>query len=166
MAVDAVMSTLHAANSFFETSRPWELKLKTVCEPVKRVILTQSPTDENALRLETIMAMTMDTLRLCGIVLQPILPGISTQLLDKLSVPWNERLWHNLDDHFGRIVRGECEPPIEASLSRADAVLFRRIYPKEDEDDRVGAAMSAAKKKKATKKNQQKADNQSKEMAQ
>ncbi|XP_058977896.1 methionine--tRNA ligase, mitochondrial [Musca domestica] len=155
MAVDNVMSALHAANSFFETSRPWELKLKTVTEPAKRSLL-YPPTDENALRLETIVAMTMDTLRLSGIVLQPILPGIAGRILDKLSVPWNQRLWNNLDDHFGRIVRNECEPPIEASLSRADAVLFRRIYPQDEDVDRKDTVAPKKKSKKAEKKDSKK----------
>ncbi|XP_013097578.2 methionine--tRNA ligase, mitochondrial [Stomoxys calcitrans] len=151
LVVDAVMSTLHAANSFFETSRPWELKLKTVTEPAKPSIVHRAA-DENALKLETIMAMTMDTLRLCGIALQPILPAMSTRLLDKLSVPWSQRLWHNLDDHFGRIVGGQCEPPMEASLSRIDAVLFRRIYPKDDDEDQGAAALAKALKNKKGKK--------------
>uniref|UniRef100_A0A1I8MXC6 Methionine--tRNA ligase, mitochondrial n=1 Tax=Musca domestica TaxID=7370 RepID=A0A1I8MXC6_MUSDO len=155
MAVDNVMSALHAANSFFETSRPWELKLKTVTEPAKRSLL-YPPTDENALRLETIVAMTMDTLRLSGIVLQPILPGIAGRMLDKLSVPWNQRLWNNLDDHFGRILRNECEPPIEASLSRADAVLFRRIYPQDEDVDRKDTVAPKKKSKKAEKKDSKK----------
>ena len=134
MAVDCVMSALHAANSFFETSRPWELKLKTITENTKRIMIPMPQCDSNALRLETIVAMTMDTLRLCGIILQPLLPQMSTRLLDKLGVPWNQRLWANLKDHFGLVAKGIREPPIEGCLSRADAVLFKRINPPEDDD--------------------------------
>lgn len=129
------MSTLHAANSFFETSRPWELKLKTITENTKKIKIPMPQCDENDLRLETIMAMTMDTLRLCGIVLQPMLPQMSSRLLDKLGVPWNQRLWKNLKDHFGLVANNVCEPPMEACISRADAVLFKRISPPEDDDD-------------------------------
>lgn len=142
------MSTLHAANSFFEFSRPWELKLSTITNPPKRHVPLPN-CDQNALRLETIIAMTMDTLRLCGIVLQPLLPQLSSKLLDKLSVPWNQRMWRNLKDHFGLIIDDNCEPPMEASLSRADAVLFPRICPKEDDDDRKPAKAQKKKSKKS-----------------
>lgn len=143
------MSTLHAANSFFETSRPWELKLKTLTE--ERITIPMPKCDENALRLETIISMTMDTLRVCGIVLQPLLPLMSSRLLDKLGVPWNKRLWRNLNDHFGLIVNG-MEPPMEASLSRADALLFKRISPPDDDDDQQKTKKDQAKKSKQNKK--------------
>ncbi|XP_037824487.1 methionine--tRNA ligase, mitochondrial-like, partial [Lucilia sericata] len=146
MVADCVMSTLHAANSFFETSRPWELKLKTITEDSKRIKIPLPQCDENALRLETIMAMTMDTLRLCGIVLQPLLPQLSTRLLDKLGVPWNQRLWKNLKDHFGLVANDVIEPPIEGCLSRADAVLFKRINPPEDDDDQQQQLAKQSKK--------------------
>ncbi|XP_046805649.1 methionine--tRNA ligase, mitochondrial [Lucilia cuprina] len=146
MVADCVMSTLHAANSFFETSRPWELKLKTITDDAKRIKIPLPQCDENALRLETIMAMTMDTLRLCGIVLQPLLPQLSTRLLDKLGVPWNQRLWKNLKDHFGLVANNVIEPPIEGCLSRADAVLFKRINPPEDDDDQSQQLAKQSKK--------------------
>ncbi|TMW46099.1 hypothetical protein DOY81_008821, partial [Sarcophaga bullata] len=130
MAVDCVMSALHAANSFFETSRPWELKLKTITENTKRIMIPMPQCDSNALRLETIVAMTMDTLR----------------------VPWNQRLWANLKDHFVLVANGVREPPIEGCLSRADAVLFKRINPPDDDDyPQTKQQKQQAKKAKKTK---------------
>lgn len=151
------MSTLHAANSFFETSRPWELKLKTLTE--ERITIPLPKCDENALRLETIMSMTMDTLRLCAIVLQPLLPQISKRMLDKLCVPLNQRLWRNLKDHFGLIANDAIEPPMESSLSRADAVLFKRISPPDDDDQQQQQQQQSQQAKKGKKSKTKKTTN-------
>ena len=35
----------------------------------------------------------MESLRVCGILLQPIVPKLSSQLLDKLAVRSNDRMW-------------------------------------------------------------------------
>ncbi|KAG5671711.1 hypothetical protein PVAND_001891 [Polypedilum vanderplanki] len=59
--VDTIMSTLHAANGFFETTKPWLLK--------------NSVDKSQQKRLETIIAITFECLRICGIALQPIVPS-------------------------------------------------------------------------------------------
>ncbi|XP_037876497.1 methionine--tRNA ligase, mitochondrial [Bombyx mori] len=75
---DAVMHCLHQANLFFETERPWELKNKAECQS----------------ELDAVLHITMETLRLCGIVLQPLVPGLAGRLLDRLAVA--ERGWRDL----------------------------------------------------------------------
>uniref|UniRef100_A0A1A9W7E1 Methionine--tRNA ligase, mitochondrial n=1 Tax=Glossina brevipalpis TaxID=37001 RepID=A0A1A9W7E1_9MUSC len=134
MAADVIMSTLHVANRFLEFSRPWELKLKiTDVDIDKRVCLPMPQCDENCLKLETILAMTMDTLRVCGIALQPLVPILSTRLLDKLSVPYDQRKWANLNHHFVQVAEGAQEPPLEACLNRTNLILFKRIISKEND---------------------------------
>ncbi|KAI8043966.1 hypothetical protein M5D96_000114 [Drosophila gunungcola] len=105
------MAALHAANNFFESSRPWTLKAGTA--------------ESNQPRLETIIAMTMDALRLCGIVLQPIIPQLATRLLDKLRVPTAERGWNYLAKSFASSpahLGGSCQLDGQTS-----ALLFQRI---------------------------------------
>lgn len=142
---DAVMATLHQANSFFEFSRPWELKLKQKSNGNKwskeeyrpqTAPIVRSQCDENLIRLETIIAMTMDTLRVCGIALQPLLPQLAGRLLDKLNVPVKERQWPNASQHFVEIFKGNREPGLEVDLRNTNAVLFKRlIAPKENYDE-------------------------------
>ncbi|KAL7730499.1 hypothetical protein ACLKA6_000502 [Drosophila palustris] len=86
LVADTVMAVLHATNNFFECAKPWELKAGGSCP--------------NAPRLETIIAMTMDALRLCGIVLQPMMPQLASRLLDKLNVPGSQRSWSALSENF------------------------------------------------------------------
>lgn len=102
-----MITTLHSANLFFETMKPWELK----------------KSDARQNDLEAVLHLTMETLRICGIILQPIIPHLSNGLLNKLNVSTTERKWTNLKQFSwenvtglkSRNISGETEP------------LFRRI---------------------------------------
>lgn len=125
------MSTLHAANNFFESLRPWELKAGQSSTSSE-----SSDNIKNTQKLETIIGMTMDTLRLCGIILQPIIPEISGKLLDKLGVSQNARSWTNLDESFlnKTIHRNIPEKPLGSS----NAILFQRLILRQvDKDNRL-----------------------------
>lgn len=79
LVVDTTMSTLRAANAFFEASKPWELK---------------NNSDENIKkRLESIISIVFECLRISGIIFQPIIPQYSKRLLDRLNVPSKLRYW-------------------------------------------------------------------------
>lgn len=78
-AVDSVIVTLHQANLFFETLKPWELKKQP----------------SRSAELDVVLHITLETLRICGILLQPIIPNLSGQLLDRLSISRNERYFEN-----------------------------------------------------------------------
>lgn len=102
------MSTLHLANGFFENSKPWLLR-----KDPKKV-------DE----LNAVLHVTMETLRICGILLQPLVPKLSGHLLNKIKVNSAERTFRDScrrsfdsDDFESRI------------LSDENVVLFRRIIP-------------------------------------
>ncbi|BFF90563.1 methionine--tRNA ligase mitochondrial [Drosophila madeirensis] len=123
LVADTTMAALHAANNFFESAKPWELK--------------GGKEGANEPRLATIIAMTMDALRLCGIVLQPIIPQLATRLLDKLSVPASQRGWDCLNENFAR--RDSSSSSSSNSNSRShqldgqsSAMLFQRIVDEKD----------------------------------
>lgn len=100
------MEVLHAANKFFETTKPWELKAQ-----------------KEIRQLEAILAITMETLRICGIMLQPISPVTCKTLLDKLNVNENQRNW--IDASF--VVWKQHDSNVEVGLRDGETVLFRRI---------------------------------------
>ncbi|KAH8278375.1 hypothetical protein KR018_001350 [Drosophila ironensis] len=136
LVADTTMAALHAANNFFESSRPWELK--------------RGAAGCNEERLETIIAMTMDALRLCGIVLQPIIPRLATRLLDKLSVPATERGWNYVAESFAIT----APPPPRQLDEQSSAMLFQRILEekqqkqqKEQKQPQQPAKRSKSKKK-------------------
>jgi methionyl-tRNA synthetase len=79
LVVDSVMSTLHAANGFFESAKPWEFK--------------NSKEQTDKAKLDTIISITLECLRICGIVMQPIVPNYSSKLLERLNVSQELRFW-------------------------------------------------------------------------
>jgi methionyl-tRNA synthetase len=66
------------ANASFQQSEPWDMKN------------TEDPTDVPA-RLNTVIALTAEVLRICGILLQPYMPEKAQQLLDQLGVDDSKR---------------------------------------------------------------------------
>lgn len=109
LVVDHVIEVLHAANNFFETTKPWELR-----------------TAKKTIQLDTVLCITLETLRICGIILQPIIPTLSNQLLNKLQVDSSQRMWSDL--YNVRWLRNDDDKMnVERPLGIESAVLFRRI---------------------------------------
>uniref|UniRef100_A0A182T4K1 Methionine--tRNA ligase, mitochondrial n=1 Tax=Anopheles maculatus TaxID=74869 RepID=A0A182T4K1_9DIPT len=106
LVIDTVVHLLHTANNFFETTAPWKLKK------------SDNPADRA--KLSTILSITMEVLRQAGIVTQPIVPGLSAQLLDKLHISHSARRWNDLSVNL----RSQDTP-----LSADECILFRRIVP-------------------------------------
>ncbi|CAL1532012.1 unnamed protein product [Lymnaea stagnalis] len=76
-ALDEIMGHLHWANGLVQSHSPWQL-----CKSDK-------PQDNAHLLLT--LHMGMETLRVCGILLQPVIPNLSDKLLTSLGVPSTER---------------------------------------------------------------------------
>lgn len=104
--ISIIVSSLHTANKFFEDSRPWELR--------------KNPTARD--HLDCVLHITMETLRICGIALQPIIPRLSALLLNKLAIPVAARSWDNLTPSW--ISNASKAVP----LSGDKVVLYKRIY--------------------------------------
>lgn len=66
----------------------------------------------------------MDALRLCGIVLQPMMPQLATRLLDKLNVPGSQRTWSMLSEDFNN---NNSNSKKSCQLEGGNPVLFQRI---------------------------------------
>lgn len=102
--VDEVIKVLHTANGFTEKYKPWELRK-----------------DPNASRcLDTVLRIVFETLRLTGIILQPIVPQMSSRLLDKINVARGERTWNDLKFDL-------LQPLVARRLNEGNAILFKRI---------------------------------------
>lgn len=135
LVADTAIAALHAANNFFECAKPWELK--------------PGGAAANAPRLETILAMTMDALRLCGIVLQPMMPQLASRLLDKLAVPQPQRSWAQLNESFAA---GHHHHRNHHQLDeQCSALLFQRIMerPKDELKQQPSPAKSKPSRSKA-----------------
>ncbi|RZB39414.1 methionine--tRNA ligase, mitochondrial, partial [Asbolus verrucosus] len=105
-AVDSVTATLHQANLFFETLKPWELK----------------KLEDKSKELDVVLHLTLETLRVCGILLQPIIPNIARNLLNKINVGLDRR-------YFKDATEFSWNKPnfVTKNLSSDKAILFKRI---------------------------------------
>jgi methionyl-tRNA synthetase len=103
--INSIVATLHAANRFFESQKPWELCKKEL-----------SP------HLNSVLHLTMETLRVCGILLQPIVPELSDTLLRKLGISKDRRMWKDIRP-FSWEQGKHCDIPISAEK----VTLYKRI---------------------------------------
>ncbi|VDP32602.1 unnamed protein product [Soboliphyme baturini] len=71
-SLEAIMTVMRGANSFFQKHEPWK-----------------NTRDE-----KTTLHVTYQALRLCGILLQPIIPDHAERLLDRLGIPLEDRCFN------------------------------------------------------------------------
>lgn len=119
-AADAVIHTLHLANLFFETHKPWELKKKI----------------DHQKHLDVILHITMETLRISGIILQPIIPDMCEKLLDKLQIPKDWRNWANCERPSWSVEGAIYETK---NIQSGKFVLFQRVYVDKNQKKKASA---------------------------
>lgn len=94
--------TLSQTNAYMQASAPWDLG-----DPKKQE------------QLDRVIYLCAESLRICGILLQPFMPAKMKQLLDMLGVAEDKRMYKNAslgeDQDFG-------EPRIE--IGKETEVLF------------------------------------------
>ena len=71
--IDDVMMMLKAANIYFDSATPWKL--------------ARMPDDlEAQTKLRTVIYMSLECLRVAAVLLQPVIPGLACQLLDRMGL--------------------------------------------------------------------------------
>ena len=88
-AMDVIWKVVAEANRYFAGEAPWALK-KT--DPAK---------------METVLYVTAETLRMIGLLVQPYIPQSAAKLLDVLAVPEGKRTFASMSD---RLVSGTALP--------------------------------------------------------
>jgi len=96
-ALDAIWKVVAEANRYFAGQEPWALK-KT--DPA---------------RMETVLYVTAEVLRMVGILAQPYIPAAAAKLLDILAVPPDARNFASLGT---RLVSGTALPPPQVLFPR------------------------------------------------
>lgn len=96
-ALDAIWRVVADANRYFAGQEPWALK-KT-----------------DAARMETVLYVTAEVLRIIGIMAQPYVPGSAAKLLDLLAVPDDRRMFTDLG---APLVPGTPLPPPQPIFPR------------------------------------------------
>jgi methionyl-tRNA synthetase len=83
-AIEAIMGCIVNMNRYFSKNEPWKLRKKK----------------EELPRLQTIIYITLEGLRICSLLLTPIMPQSMSSVLDRLGVNNEERLFQHCK--FGR----------------------------------------------------------------
>lgn len=106
--VDAVMSTLRCANKMVEHHKPWALIKQNDAASLRK--------------LEAVLALGLESARVSAVILRPIVPRLTDNLLRHLKVPLDSRQWSNTEFSNSGRSTGTID---EDSLDRL--ILFRRI---------------------------------------
>lgn len=106
MAVDKIFEALFLTNNFIQETKPW--------------VLVKNPANE--LKLESVLALSFESLRINAILLQPIIPNLANKILDKLNVSPDRRSWK---DTKYQLDTEHSERPLGAGSSRLmDRIKF------------------------------------------
>ena len=107
--IDAIMTVLRDTNALVQNTAPWTL------------VKSRDASDQE--RLQHLLFLALEALRVCGVLIAPITPRLSRVLLEKLShVPPEELL--NLDN-FSMASSGVAMQ--ERMFSKEKVTLFERI---------------------------------------
>ncbi|XP_007889106.1 methionine--tRNA ligase, mitochondrial [Callorhinchus milii] len=91
-ALEAINLCVRLTNAFFHRHAPWKLDRENAADRSW---------------LETILHVTLECLRVYGILLQPVVPTIADKLLSRLAVNLHERDWRWLN-FLARYHNNEC----------------------------------------------------------
>ncbi|KAJ1678844.1 methionyl-tRNA synthetase, partial [Spiromyces aspiralis] len=82
--ISHIFESVSLANKYISDNEPWQL--------VRAATGGDAAAKE---RLQVVLFYALETARIAGVLLQPIIPTKSTELLDVLGVSADERRWHN-----------------------------------------------------------------------
>lgn len=77
--VDSVMNLLRATNVMFSHHQPWMLRRSS----------------SKIIELEAVILLSLESVRVATLVLHPIIPKLTTVLLDSLQIPLDKRTWED-----------------------------------------------------------------------
>lgn len=107
-ALEAISACVRLTNGFVQRHAPWKLDRK-----------------EDQQWLDTILHVSLECLRMYGILLQPVVPGLADKILSRLGVAPEERSWDSLN-FLRRYEGGDCV--LEGRALGPDlGVLFGRL---------------------------------------
>ncbi|KAK6632856.1 hypothetical protein RUM43_012595 [Polyplax serrata] len=105
--IDAIFATLRQTNKFIDEKKPWKI--------------AKTPGGEE--ELQFVLHLALESLRVCGIVLQPIIPNIAGRILDILCVHVNNRSLKDIRPFSWE----STDRSADIKLNTIESVLFRRI---------------------------------------
>ena len=100
-----IMAVLHKCNKIFFEQEPWKL--------------AKSGAEEDQRRLQFVLGLTYETLRISAILLSPIVPNCAEIVFRKLNIPADSRSWKDckLNSHADS----------QRTLSQEKAIVYEKI---------------------------------------
>ena len=81
-AIAAITEQLRETHGFFQRHEPWKMKFNKIDH------------------LNCVLSVTMENLRICGILMQPMMPSLADKLLDRLAIPMDKRRYIDAEEMF------------------------------------------------------------------
>lgn len=104
-AIQAIMARLRTSNNLVQEYKPWDL--------------VKSQSGDTAVKLRKMLFLVLESLRVSGILLQPIVPNVSAILLDKFNVEKEARFYDSALVDYKRQEVGK--------IAVNSDVIFKRI---------------------------------------
>lgn len=90
LAIKELMSRIYAANAFLQAQSPWDIASALKKQAADS---NEQPDAQLESRMDSIIYLCAEVLRLSGILLQPVMPDKAKQLLDTLGVDEGRRTY-------------------------------------------------------------------------
>lgn len=111
------MNALHHANKYFNDAEPWA--------KVKNPKRSYEPTREDRLRVNNVLYLSLESLRIAAILLQPVIPQSCDAILNSLSIPMPHRTMEYAKVGYNYSQNGG------GPVSDTPLILFKRIDTKD-----------------------------------
>ncbi|KAL8921632.1 MAG: hypothetical protein Q9172_003921 [Xanthocarpia lactea] len=103
-AIKQVMAVVHKTNQYMQKASPWDLSARTIEHGVPRWTI-HSETDEQVEMIDSIIYLCAESIRICGILLQPVMPDRMKHVLDLMGVDEGRRTFADAvvgaDEEYG-----------------------------------------------------------------
>ncbi|XP_053547035.1 methionine--tRNA ligase, mitochondrial isoform X2 [Bombina bombina] len=113
-ALEAVDAAVRRSNAFFQSQTPWKLRSSVVEEAAWR---------------DSVLYLTLEALRLYATLLQPVVPGLASKILDRLAVSPDRRKM--VGNRFLAATQGQSCQFQGQPLGQDCGLLFRRLEREE-----------------------------------
>jgi methionyl-tRNA synthetase len=91
--LEAILQVLYDVNKYFQDCAPWQLTPKKFATSDPEIIAM------NKRRLQDILYITYEAIRVCSLLLQPIIPQKVAQVMDHFHIP--KEHWNPLEHGYG-----------------------------------------------------------------
>lgn len=112
--IERIMQCLHEANRYFTQAKPWQL--------------VKDPSSLD--RLQTVLSLSIETLRLCGLLLQPIIPEAADKILNRIGIAATARNIEFIKYCLGELQVFDRSYGTSRKLGDDTVVLFRKFRNK------------------------------------